>query len=515
MQIRGSRLFFLLLAVLFLLYRCGDEAGEIINDAGLTDNSYADIESKDSADIEEIRDVESDSLIDSDGGSGDSNDSDISSGSDVSDPDLASDISDTGSEDVAGDIAEIIDDALPDISDTPDTESQDTFLDAGDISDAVTDTGVANYEARSVWVTRWDYEKSKSAGPQSIANIMKNIADANFNMVYFQVRGRADAYYKSSYEPWASDFTGTLGVDPGWDPLAIAVEEAHKNGLEIHIWVNTFTMWSGTTPPQESSPRHIYLSHPEWLVVDSNGNKMALNSSYVFATPGNPLVWDHIINVVTEIALKYNIDGIHFDYIRYPGPNYSYDTVSNTRFSEAKAKDSQLTRENWQRAQVTEFLSHAYENIISVKPMLKVTAAVWGIYRNKWNWTNVSQGYSDYYQDSQNWMKLGIVDAISPMIYWPMTDPPGQRTDYATLASDFLANSYSRFLFAGVHVYPRSDTDTYNFSEMSRQIEYLRQIGAEGLSVYNYALLKQNSYFDDLRNGPFKDKAFVPPMPWK
>ncbi|MCX7959526.1 MAG: family 10 glycosylhydrolase, partial [Deltaproteobacteria bacterium] len=293
------------------------------------------------------------------------------------------------------------------------------------------------------------------------------------------------------------------------------VDEAHKNGLEIHVWVNTFTMWSGTTPPPESSPRHIYLSHPEWLVVDSGGNKMALNSSYVFATPGNPAVWDHIINVVSEIALKYNIDGIHFDYIRYPGPNYSFDSVSNLRYNEAKQKDSSLAREDWQRAQVTEFISRAYENIISVKPMLKVTAAVWGIYRNKWGWSNVSQGYSDYYQDSQNWMKLGVVDAISPMIYWPLTNPEGQRTDYATLSSDFMANSYSRFLFAGLHVYPRNDTDSYNFDEMAREIEHLRKIGAQGMAIYNYALLKQNNYFDELKNGPFNRKASVPPMWWK
>ncbi|MCX7958621.1 MAG: family 10 glycosylhydrolase, partial [Deltaproteobacteria bacterium] len=102
-------------------------------------------------------------------------------------------------------------------------DSHETISDVNDSGETLSDTGVANYEARSVWITRWDYEKSKNNGPQSIAAIMKNISDANFNMVYFQVRGRADAYYKSSYEPWASEFTGTLGADPGWDPLMVAV----------------------------------------------------------------------------------------------------------------------------------------------------------------------------------------------------------------------------------------------------------------------------------------------------
>lgn len=497
----------LLLIIVSFFISCGDEADsehifDAIEDIQITelkDTSVEDIaDSKDSNNApDQVSDVLSDTEVE-----------DFIILTDTDFDGQTNDVYDTlFDSDEVGDI-----DIIDIYADTfEDTQIEDTYQDV----ETGGDVGNQYYEARSVWITRWDYEKSKTTGPQSIANIMKTVADANFNMVYFQVRGRADAYYKSSFEPWASEFTGTLGKDPDWDPLSVAVEEAHKNGLEIHVWINTFTMWSGTTPPPESTPRHIYLSHPEWLVVDSNGNQMALNSSYVFATPGNPAVWDHIINVLSEIALKYNIDGIHFDYIRYPGPNYSYDSVSISRYQEAKSKNNSLLREDWQRAQVTEFLSRAYESIISIKPMLKVTAAVWGIYKNNWGWANVSEGYFDYYQDSQGWMQLGIVDAISPMIYWPMTDPQGERTDYATLALDFMNNSGSRFFFSGLHVYPRNDSDIYDFSEIVRQIEYLRQIGAQGMSIYNYALLKQNNYFDDLKNGPFKERAFVPPMEWK
>ncbi len=442
--------------------------------------------------------------------------------------DISTDVVDIGIEDATEDFIEDIlgegDVDLYDQSNIENTETKDVdsfdvdILPDGmemDILTSDVDAQGSMQEARAVWVTRWDFEKSKTQGPASIATIMKNIADANFNMVYFQVRGRADAYYKSSYEPYASDFTGTLGGDPGWDPLAVAVEEAHKNGLEIHAWINTFTMWSGTTPPIESSPRHIYLSHPEWLVVDSNGGIMALNSSYVFATPGNPQVWDHIVNVVTDIALRYNIDGIHFDYIRYPGPEYSYDEVSNSRFQEAKKSRPSLTREDWQRDQVTQFLSLAYENLISVKTMLKITAAVWGIYKDRWNWGGTSEGYYDYYQDSQRWMSLKIVDAISPMIYWPMTVPMGGRTDYATLALDFVSNSYGRFVFAGMNVYPRSDTDPYDFSEMEKEINYLRSIDAQGMAIFSYAMIKKYNYFDNFKQGPFAIKAIVPYMNWK
>ena len=85
------------------------------------------------------------------------------------------------------------------------------------------------HELRGLWITRWNFKS-----PQDIARIMTQASDAHFNTVFFQVRGRADALYRSRLEPWAEELTGTLGQDPGWDPLEVAVLEAHRKGLEIH-----------------------------------------------------------------------------------------------------------------------------------------------------------------------------------------------------------------------------------------------------------------------------------------
>ncbi|NIN66992.1 MAG: family 10 glycosylhydrolase, partial [Anaerolineae bacterium] len=90
-------------------------------------------------------------------------------------------------------------------------------------------------EARALWVPRWSYSSETD-----VKNIVNKAAQANFNILFFQVRGQADAYYLSQYEPWADRLSGALGQDPGWDPLATAIDEAHAAGLQLHAYVNVY-----------------------------------------------------------------------------------------------------------------------------------------------------------------------------------------------------------------------------------------------------------------------------------
>ena len=115
-------------------------------------------------------------------------------------------------------------------------------------------------EHRGIWVTRWTYRSA-----DQVREIMDEVAQAGFNAVYFQVRGQHDAFYRSDIEPWAKDLTGVLGQDPGWDPLAVAVEAGHERGLEVHAYLNAFPMWRGETPPGEASPEHVWRTHPDWV----------------------------------------------------------------------------------------------------------------------------------------------------------------------------------------------------------------------------------------------------------
>jgi uncharacterized lipoprotein YddW (UPF0748 family) len=360
-------------------------------------------------------------------------------------------------------------------------------------------------EARALWVTRWDYSDS-----EDVQEIVNQAANANFNIIFFQVRGQADAYYHSNYEPWAERLTGTLGQDPDWDPLATAVELAHAAGLELHAWVNVYPTWLGETSPPSTTPEHMYnlfneLYDENWVQWDAQGRPMQLNKYYLWASPGHQAVPEHIVKVCEDIAANYEVDGLHLDRVRYYGLEYSHDPVSKARFADEKTINPELTWEEWQRSQVTSLVSSVYE-VISPKPDLMLTAAVWPIYQDQWGWITWD-GYSGYYQDSQGWMGAEVIDAISPMLYTITIQDYQDRFD--VLVRDFVSNANGR------HVWPGITADYASFDEIRSRIELARQAGASGQAIFSYSLVNQWDYWDEFRDGPYAVQADVPPVPWK
>jgi uncharacterized lipoprotein YddW (UPF0748 family) len=366
----------------------------------------------------------------------------------------------------------------------------------------------ANLEARALWVPRWSY--SSAADVRSIVN---KAAGANFNILLFQVRGQADAYYRSQYEPWADRLTGTLGQDPGWDPLATAVEEAHKAGLELHAYVNVYPVWLGSeAPPANTTPQHMYhqfnnLYGNEWVQWGEDGTSMELNSSYLTASPGHPAVADHIVAVCRDILQNYDVDGLHLDYVRYSGPAYSHDPVSEQRFAQAQP----VAWADWQRAQITQLVSRLYSKVAKLRPQAALSVAAWPIYKDKWGWVTYGavkyDGYDGYYQDSRGWLREGIADFLAPMLYG--TSVQNYLDRYQTLVQDFVNESYGRYIYVGIHA------GYSDFSEIERRIEIAREAGAQGQAIFSYSLVDGNDYWDDFRNGPYAEPAQVPPMPWK
>ena len=161
---------------------------------------------------------------------------------------------------------------------------------------------------RAIWVTRFDYKTESD-----VARIVDNCANAGFNAILFQVRGNGTAFYDSKLEPWADELGGK---DPGFDPLALAVERAHSHDVELHAYVNVMPAWRGTEPPED--PEQLYNAHPEWFWYDQHGDRQALSSFYVSLNPCLPEVREYIVAVFEDLAARYDIDGLHLDYIRFP-----------------------------------------------------------------------------------------------------------------------------------------------------------------------------------------------------
>ncbi len=351
-------------------------------------------------------------------------------------------------------------------------------------------------EARAVWFHRWEWNDR-----QDIEDEITNIDNCHMNAVLFQIRGQGDAFYISEHEPWSN----LVGDEyPGYDPLAVAIYEAHKKGLELHAYVNTMPAWSGSTPPV--SPDHIYNAHPEWIMVDASGTPMDPSSGYADISPGIPQAAQHVNDVIMDIATNYDVDGIHLDYIRYPGwdipdKDYSHDDSSLARFARDYSGCTPSTCppqwDAFRRTLVTEMVAACHDSVTTLKPWVKISAATWGIFY---------YGYTYYFQDSHGWMEAGILDFSAPMIY------TGNTSDFQSRLHDHVVNSYGRHVYGGIGIYLGDVTP----SVMVDEINICRSEGAEGQVMFAASDLT-SSYRLTLvgSGGPYEYLADIPAMAWK
>jgi uncharacterized lipoprotein YddW (UPF0748 family) len=362
-------------------------------------------------------------------------------------------------------------------------------------------------EGRAVWVTRWDYTTA-----DDIRRIVKNAARAHFNMIFFQVRGNATAFYRSSLEPWAWELTSTgpltTGRDPGFDPLAVAIESAHRRKIELHVWMNVFPGWRGQKyPPPEAG--QVWTEHPDWFMVDRSGNKMiardhdvdpSVGTFYSFLNPAVPAVQDHTVAVFREVAENYDVDGIHLDYCRYPHEvgDYSYDPVSLRRFREETGATPESAPElwvQWRGRQVSNVVHRIARECREAASHLMLTVAVG---RDPFG------ARERMMQPVLEWMAAGDVDAAVPMIY------KRSDADVAQSVTTYVGNGSGRLVFAGLMV-------AGDPLKLFQQIGVARITGANGISVFAYSDLfpehKASPIAKALRNGPFERRARVPLPP--
>ncbi len=357
-------------------------------------------------------------------------------------------------------------------------------------------------ELRGMWVTRFEWpDKGGDAQlmKSKIQRIMQTLAQNHFNAVFFQVRGQADTLYPCPYETW-SQLIG--GKDPGFDPLAFAIEEAHRNGLQFHAYVNAFPCWQGegTQPPD---PKHIFNAHPDWLLRKRSGE--LVYAEYYYLSPGHPEVQAHLRRVVLDLIKRYDVDGVHFDRIRYPGTN-AVEPVAEARFQGA-GNPSRLAFDDWQRAQITLFLNDLYGQVLATRPKVVMSAAVWGIHNKQKipGYERFSSGYHDYLQDSVTWIQRGTMDALVPMIYWDMGNA---KPDYDDLYKYFMSNA------AGRHIYGGLQTKYKDEQEPIRQIQFTRSVAGAGIVGFSYGGVDNGGRWPTYRQ-IFTEKAPVPAMPWK
>lgn len=266
----------------------------------------------------------------------------------------------------------------------------------------------------NAWALDWPSVRGTSSTviAQQKAELIQYLNDLQgygFNVAFFQVRSMCDAAYPSSYAPWTSYVSGTRGVNPGWDPLAFAVEEAHKRGIELHAWLNPYRWANSADQSFWSTSYDTAWKNAGYLITSTSSSKTCLD-------PGNSKVIEHIVNVVKEICTNYKVDGIVFD-------DYFYPDYYNSGASTAT--------KNQYRANVNNMVKSVYNAIKTTRPEARfgispAGVAYWGASAVGVDYSAIKNAsdwqYDALYSDPLAWLAAGDIDYISPQIYWHTDD---------------------------------------------------------------------------------------------
>lgn len=388
-------------------------------------------------------------------------------------------------------------------------------------------------EVRSVWmatVYSLDWPSKTGTSSSIIATQKKQMTDyldqlksQNFNAIYFQVRSMCDAMYKSSYEPWSSYLTGTRGKDPGWDPLAFAVDECHKRGIECHAWVNPYR-WAATASGWSTS-QDTELKNSGILLSYTNSS----SATTTILNPGLKATNERIVNVCREIATNYDVDGIIFDDYFYPSGIPT--TTAAGDYDLWKNSGTSLSFADWRRANVNKMVADVYNMLQQTNPAIKFgispagaactsasVAAKHGIdpcpVASDWQ-------YAGIFSDPVAWLEEGTIDYISPQLYWRTThstNPFGPMTKWWS----YVAKHFGRHHYASHSISALGKSnESSDWEDYGKQIQFSRDYtenDAPGVVLYSTAYIngsKASGLGNYLLANKFQHPSLTPAINWK
>lgn len=365
---------------------------------------------------------------------------------------------------------------------------------------------VPKQEVRAAWVTAvygLDWPETRATSPAGIRKqqaelieILDKLKACNFNTVLFQTRTRGDVLYKSSIEPYNSILTGKTGGDPGYDPLAFAVEECHKRGMECHAWMVSIPL---------GNRKHVAALGKESVTKRKPAICVPYKREY-FLNPGHPQTKEYLMSLVREVVDRYDVDGVHFDYLRYPeyAPRFP-DTFEFRKYGNGRDLSQ------WRRDNITEIVRYIYKGVKALKPWVKVSTCPIGKYRDVSRYS--SKGWNSFgsvHQDAQGWLSEGIQDQLYPMMYF-------RGNQFYPFALDWKEGSNGRHIIPGIAVCFLDPAEgNWTLDEIERQINFIRAQGLAGEAHYRvkYVMKNTQGLYDALEENYYSTPALQPAMPW-
>jgi uncharacterized lipoprotein YddW (UPF0748 family) len=366
-------------------------------------------------------------------------------------------------------------------------------------------------EFRGLWIATvanidWPSKPGLSTAAQKaeLISILDRAQQLKLNAVIFQVRPACDAFYDSKLEPWSEYLTGLMGKapEPYYDPLAFAIEEAHKRGLELHAWFNPYRALHKSHEGKVSAD-HISRTRPD--LVRHFGQ-------YLWLDPGERDVQEHSLKVVMDVVKRYDVDAVHFDDYFYPDPNEAPGAFPDEASWKRFGAGGKLSREDWRRENVNRFIERTYNSIKAAKPWVKFGVSPHGIWRpnNPPQIKTGSDTYAKLFADTRKWLANGWVDYFSPQLYW--------RID-SEYSFPILLDWWSQQNVKKRHLWPGLSA-AYALSykwpadEIPNQIRNTRK-ETDGYLFYNTSsLLANTALLETVRRDLQTQPALVPASAW-
>ncbi|MCP3804232.1 family 10 glycosylhydrolase [Allokutzneria sp. A3M-2-11 16] len=330
------------------------------------------------------------------------------------------------------------------------------------------------------------------------------------NAVFVQVRPTADALYPSEFEPWSHWLTGEQGKDPGWDPLAFAVREAHARNLEFHAWFNPYRV-SKQGDITKLAPNHPARLHPEWVLKYGDG---------LYYNPGVPEVRAFVEKVIVDVVRRYDIDGVHFDDYFYPYPVAGQQLDDERAYKEHGAGFP--NRADWRRDNVDRLVSGLAAKIKAAKPWVTFGVSPFAVWRNGKTDSSGSdtaagiETYDDLYADTRKWIRQRWIDYVAPQTYWHIGFP---AADYVKLVDWWSreVRGTGVALYLGQAAYRIGSATSPQWTdpeEMPRQLRLSSAVPEVGGHIYfqvHSVLANPLGFRDRLSDDIYRTPSLVPP----
>ncbi|WP_168199745.1 glycoside hydrolase family 10 protein [Citricoccus sp. SGAir0253] len=372
------------------------------------------------------------------------------------------------------------------------------------------------HEFRGVWVATvlnidWPSRPGLTIAEQQaeLTYLCKLAGYRGYNAVLLQVRAAGDRLYRSSLgEPWSRYLTGTLGRDPGWDPLEWAIREAGRWGLQLHAWVNPFRVAMDTS---------LSSLYPGSYAARNPGHTYAYGGRR-YLDPGLLAVRRYVRSVLAEIAGRYRVAGIHLDDYFYPYPVPGTPIPDGAAYA---AYGGGLTLGDWRRENIRRFVRDAGPDIHALNPRAAFSISPFGIWRHLTSSplgsaTSGLQAYDDLYVDTRRWLKSQYADLFVPQLYWQLGHP---TADYSVLArwwNEAARDTRTQLAF-GEAVYKMGSAGWTDPNELRNHVTLTRSLSRmDGNGFYNASAMKANVLGGSSRvsSTHYTRRALPLRMPW-